>query len=72
MYEKIFRGTVDGGGLLGKKTLLTKQKYKKYNPTATNFFQLFPTLPPSPEPPSPTPPPVIGAFSNAFSNAFNT
>ena len=70
MSEKIFSGTVAGGGLLGKKTFLTKQKYKKYNPAVGNFFQVFPTLPPSPQTPPPTPPPVGGAFSSAFSNAF--
>lgn len=60
------------GALVDRRSFLTPLKVLKYDPLSTRFIggSRTPALvtPPAPEPP---PPPILGAFSNAFSNAFN-
>lgn len=63
-------------GLVNKRSIFVPLKFSKYDPTLTKSLGGSPNFanfsPPAPEPPTPTPPPPLGgAFSNAFSNAFD-
>jgi hypothetical protein len=60
-------------GLITKISQLSRPNPKKYDPSPFNinsFSREESSNSPTPPPPSP-PPPSAGAFSNAFSNAFN-
>jgi len=58
--------------LTEKRSVFTPLKYRKYDTSNLRVIggsrQPINITPPAPEPP---PPPALGAFSNAFSNAFN-
>ena len=58
-------------GLINKTSLFSTPNPKKYDPYPIGTFSSTIQYPPVPFPVPPTPPAPVGAFSNAFSNAFN-
>ena len=59
-------------GLITKVSQFSRPNPKKYDPYPKGTFSSTTQSPPAPSPVPPTPPtPSTGAFSNAFSNAFN-
>jgi hypothetical protein len=59
-------------GLINKISLFSRPNPRKYDPYPKGTFSSTTQSPPVPSPVPPTPPtPSAGAFSNAFSNAFN-
>jgi hypothetical protein len=58
-------------GLINKISQFSRLNPKRYDPFSTNINSFLRRGSPSPPTPTPPSPPSTGAFSNAFSNAFN-
>jgi len=59
-------------GLITKISQFSRPNPKRYSPFSININSFLHGGPSNPPTPTPPPPPSAGAFSNAFSNAFNT